>query len=478
MLIKNIFSMLYVFSFLIQAPVLLAQDEVFPITTSSEDAKSFFLEGRYKFENMQYPTAAALFEHAINADPDFALAYLYRSQSEGGFNVLWKNLRMAVTLIDKVTDAEKKLILYYKANFDGDAVSQKNYLDELLGLFPNSKRIQNLAGVYYYRSGHYQNAIEYFKEAIELDPEFAAPYNLLGYSYYYTEKFSDAENAFKKYISLIPNNPNPYDSYAEFLLRQGRFEESLVNYRKALEADPAFTSSMQGIAENYIFLKNYDKARQYYDMQYAYSPNINGKMDALFFKAVSFIHENKINDALNIIFQQRELAEKEGLLTDLIGTFNTAGFILTETGEAVKGLEELNKGLEIINGSNFPPEVKDGLLFENIMNRCHALTVQKKLDDAELLADEAEMITEKRGNPLELRFLYSRRARLNLAKENYEEAIKYYLLSDMNDPYHWFYIGFCYKALGQEDKAKEYFDRIKDTKTNSLGYAFVINRVE
>ena len=49
------------------------------------------------------------------------------------------------------------------------------------------------------------------------------------------EKYAEAEAAFKKYIELIPGDPNPYDSYAELLMKTGRFDESIAQYQKALE---------------------------------------------------------------------------------------------------------------------------------------------------------------------------------------------------------------------------------------------------
>ena len=67
-------------------------------------------------------------------------------------------------------------------------------------------------------------------------------------------KYPEAEQAFKKYIELIPDDPNPYDSYAELLMKTGRFEESIKNYEKALSVDPNFVASYVGIGNNYVFM--------------------------------------------------------------------------------------------------------------------------------------------------------------------------------------------------------------------------------
>ena len=79
-------------------------------------------------------------------------------------------------------------------------------------------------------------------------PDYSTAFNILGYAYRQNEAYSDAENAFKKYIELIPNDPNPYDSYAELLLKMGRFDEAITQYNKALAIDPNFVNSYFGIA--------------------------------------------------------------------------------------------------------------------------------------------------------------------------------------------------------------------------------------
>ena len=49
---------------------------------------------------------------------------------------------------------------------------------------------------------------------------------------------------FSGYIKLIPNDPNPYDSYAELLMKTGRFEESIAQYERALKQQATFMPSL------------------------------------------------------------------------------------------------------------------------------------------------------------------------------------------------------------------------------------------
>jgi tetratricopeptide (TPR) repeat protein len=222
-----------------------------PITTSNDEALQFYLDGRDLSEKVKGPQAAELYDKAIASDPDFAMAYLSRAFSGGGYDVYRKNFAKAVELIDKVSPGEKHLILYYQAGADNDDAKQTAELDTLLNMYPEDKRIQTLAGNYYRFEQNNEKALGHFNRAVELDPDYAFGYNLLGYMHIAMGNFEEAEAAFKKYISLTPDEANPYDSYAEFLLNQGRFEESLDQYKKALEVDPEFNFAYYGIGNSY-----------------------------------------------------------------------------------------------------------------------------------------------------------------------------------------------------------------------------------
>src|ERR1035437_1278892 len=115
---------------------LLAQSKEVPVTSSSKEALSLFLDGRAKSDDNEFVAAASLFDKAIQADPNFAMAYLYRAQSGGGYNIFRQNLDKAISLIGKVSEGEKLEIQYSQASADGNGQKQKEYLDQLLKAFP------------------------------------------------------------------------------------------------------------------------------------------------------------------------------------------------------------------------------------------------------------------------------------------------------------------------------------------------------
>ncbi|MDP2365867.1 MAG: tetratricopeptide repeat protein, partial [Ignavibacteria bacterium] len=322
------------------------------ITTSSDDALKSFLNGRDVFEKLKFPQAAELFDKAIALDKTFAMAYLYRASSGGGYEIARENMSKAVELLDKVSEGEKHLILYNKTLFDNDGVKQKQELDSLLNLFPDDKRVQVLAGAYYqYTIQDYPNALVHFKKAIEIDSNFAPTYNFLGYVYMSMENFTAAEEPLKKYIELNPKEANPYDSYAELLLTQGRYDESIKQYEKAFEIDPEFVTALVGIGNNYIFKKDYNKARDFYRQYYDKSFNINQKLGAMWWKAVSYIHEGNIVDAIKVFDERSKLAFENNFPTAGITGYRFSGWTLADNGNINEAEKYFNKASDYIKSS-------------------------------------------------------------------------------------------------------------------------------
>src|SRR5690242_17882304 len=218
------------------------------ITTSSEEARKEYLAGRDLQEKLRITDSIAHFDKAISLDPDFALAELNRANVSPTAKEFFDHLKKAVALADKASDGERMLIQANEAGANGDPTKQKEILEKLVAVYPNDERAHFNLGGYYFGQQDFTQAISHYKRATELAPDYSTAFNILGYAYRQNEAYSDAENAFKKYIELIPNDPNPYDSYAELLLKMGRFDEAITQYNKALSIEPTFLNSHFGIA--------------------------------------------------------------------------------------------------------------------------------------------------------------------------------------------------------------------------------------
>ena len=474
-LIKGLFVLLSA-SLIIPVNIMGQVKEV-PVTTSSKEAKSFFLDGREKMGNMEFVAAAPLFDKAIAADPDFALAYLYRSQSGGGLDLMRSNLEKAVALTGKISEGEKELILFAKAQTDGDGAKQKEALDWLLSSFPSDKLVQVLAGEYYYSINDFTASLEHFNKAVEIDKNFASAYNMIGYDQSALNNFPQAEKAFQTYISLVPDKGNPYDSYGELLLKEGKYDESIAQYKIAVDKDPVnFTASLSGIGNNYLFKGDYESARKYYQEHFDKSPNINGKLTALYSKATSYVYEGNIDNAVTAFEEYGSLAEKENRVPAVINSNITCAFILTQSGKAAEASNYFSKANDEIEKSNFPQADKANFRINSMMSNIYNLAALNEVDKAKAELDKFRQTVESRKNPYEVMQLNALTGFLAIQNGDYNNAIGDLAKADETSPLNWYYTAVAYDKKGDKYSAHKLYEKVAKCNIPSLDLALVRNK--
>ena len=319
-----------------------------PLTTTSEEARALY-ERAIKLQlELRATDAHAVFEQAVAKDPELALAHLglaNTAQTNKGF---FTELDKALALSGAVSEPEQLVLRAAEAGAKGDQAGQEAAYAKLVELAPSDPQAWNLRGNFQFGLQDYAAAIETYNKAISIDPAFTASYNQLGYAYRFVGKFDDAERTFKKYIELIPNDPNPYDSYAELLMKRGKFDESIASYEKALAVDPNFVASYVGIGNNHMFAGRGDKAREAFGKLTSVARTPGEQRQALFWTAVSYLHEAKWADALKALDQEQAIATKAGDLGQESQDHNFRGNILLESGKPDAALKEFQVQLDTI----------------------------------------------------------------------------------------------------------------------------------
>jgi tetratricopeptide (TPR) repeat protein len=281
------------------------------ITTKSTDARAEFLQGRDLSEKLLAQDSLQHFDKAIALDPDFATAELARANNSPTAKEFFEHLNKAVSLADKTSEGEKLFILANEAGANGDVVKQKAALDKLVAAYPNDERARFNLGNYYFGQQDFDLAIEQYKKATELAPNYSPAYNILGYAYRQQGDYVNAEKAFTKYIALIPNDPNPYDSYAELLLKMGRFDDSIAQYRKALAIDPHFVPSHFGISADLMYMGKPAQADEELQQMANQARNDGELRTALFGMAVVAADSGKFDQAAQQLDKEFAVAEKK-----------------------------------------------------------------------------------------------------------------------------------------------------------------------
>lgn len=444
-----------------------------PITTTSGEALELFLEGRENVEHIEYNTAAQLFDQAIEIDKDFALANLYRWRAGSTDNAM-KYLKKAVEQVENVSEGEKYLILSYDAQTKREGAIVKEYLDKLLELYPSDKRVQFILGNYYQNfESDNKTAIGYYNRAKKIDNNYAPVYNSSGYSNIYLGNYEEAEKDFREQIRLIPERPNPYDSYGELLLKMGKYDESIKQYKKAFETDETFNSAIKGMGDNYIFKGDYDTAREYYQKWYDTTESIGEKFAAFNQIAVTYVFEEKIEKALNIYKKYRSLADENDRIGNVITSYQTEGFILSNTGKTAEGLGRYQLALGIAKNAETPEPTKTNRIITAKFQECWALITDKNIEEALIKLNDLNQITNKRKMPDDKKWMDWLKGQIEYSKGNFKQAVNYFDKTWPNIVIVKYYSGEAYRKMGNNDKADELLDEINDWNEASLQYALV-----
>jgi tetratricopeptide (TPR) repeat protein len=431
-----------------------------PITTGSEEARVLYLQGRDKLENAELEKAAALFDRALQKDPKFALAYIFRSASGGGSTVALENRNKALALIGTVTPGEQLLIKYLAAQANQQTAQVKHCLDSLLVAFPMDKRVQMLEGLYYRSLGDLKTAVTYYEKAVSLDSTYAPPYNLLGYDNLSLGNPGVAEKAFKTYMRLLPTLPNPVDSYAEFLRLQGRYDESIAQYKKVLEIDPSFTSSISGIGDCYLCRGDGKQAREYYREYIGKTLQINSKLGGYYSLAATYVGEGNIPEALKALEERRELAIAQKQYGSAVNSLAYEGYLLSSFGKPQEGLKKYDEAIALAKTASMPERARENLLFWSNYWLAYAHAQAKSMQTAkECLAAFSKDI-ERRGNPGEPDALKGAQGYLAVMEGRYDDGIQL-LTSIPDDPSKLYALAFAYTKKGDKENAGRMIEKLR-----------------
>ena len=468
----NLFSLVFLF---LMAPVLAGNKAVdkIPVTTSSAEAKEEFLKGRDLFDKLRAQNSIQYFDNAIKKDKDFALAYYYNALASPTPQKIFDNIDKAVALANKVSEGEKLVILSAQAGTYGKPAKQKEYLTQLVKLYPNDERALTLLGTFYFGQQQYEDAVKELKKANKVAPDYSAPYNMLGYSLKSLGKYDDAEKAFQKYTKLIPDDPNPYDSYGELLMKSGKFEESITQYRKALSIDPNFVASRVGISNDYNYLGKYDEARSELQKLYDMARNEGEKRLALFSMAVSYADEGNNDMAAKQLEDEYNIGKQINDPAAMSADLNTLGNILFEAGKYDEALSNYTKSLQLIEESSLSDQVKENTRRFALYNESRVALMKDDLATAKAKSKEFGDKAMAANNIFQKWLYHELEGSIALKEKNYDKAEKEFKQSNMQNPYTYYRLALVYKGKNDKKDAKAQCEMaIKFNSLNNLNQSF------
>lgn len=251
-------------------------------STTVPVAYELYLQARgnlLRFDNTENLSAAIdLFNRAVKADPDYALAYAglgeaYVQKYKATKDVQWVKLarencshaaslddvlapvHVTLGLLDNETGKYEDALAEFKKVLDLDSANADAYRGRARAFMALGKSAEaestykkaiavksdywagyNALGGFYYRYGRYDDAIREFQKVIELTPKNATGYLNLGSTFFYMNRSKEAIAMFERALAIEPQY-SLYANLGTLYYHEERYKEAARMYEKALQLE-------------------------------------------------------------------------------------------------------------------------------------------------------------------------------------------------------------------------------------------------
>lgn len=228
-------------------------------TTASLEALRAYSAGLHVHSPMGSAAAVPFFKHAIEIDPEFAVAYaaLGRMYGDIGENTLSaESTTKAYELRDRTSENEKFFIsASYDLQVTGNLEKARQTCELWAQAYPRVMAPHGfLAGIIYPALGEYEKSVEEANIAIRIEPEFAIGYAVLASSYMALGRMAEAENTLQKAAESKLQNPFiPIERYSvAFLKGDSAAMQNEAAHAQGQAGVEDWISNAQGMASAYV----------------------------------------------------------------------------------------------------------------------------------------------------------------------------------------------------------------------------------
>jgi serine/threonine protein kinase/Tfp pilus assembly protein PilF len=164
-------------------------------TPSLEALKAYSLGYQAMVVKTNYAAAVPLFQHAVNLDPNFAMAYARMGTSYSNLNETVRaveSVRRAYELRERVSEREKLYISsHYESMVTGNLEAARKAYELSAQTYPRDTPLSNL-GLIYSKLGDYYKALAAYQEALRVNSETGYRYGKLVSGYLQLNRLDEA----------------------------------------------------------------------------------------------------------------------------------------------------------------------------------------------------------------------------------------------------------------------------------------------
>jgi DNA-binding winged helix-turn-helix (wHTH) protein/tetratricopeptide (TPR) repeat protein/TolB-like protein len=224
--------------------------------TSNLDALHAYEEGVDDDNRALDDEAAASFHHAVELDPQFAMAYFELAELLPDYRARHEALTRAAVLAERqgLPEQQKLLIQARQLVNDHRLEEAVETFRVIVRRFPKEIQPRFFLGSHLSTLGKVKEGTAVFEEAAKLDAfRESLIWNQLAYNYALQQDWSRALDAVDRYAALLPpGDPNPIDTRADVFSMGGNQANALAEYKRNLKAHPDFSYTREKIALVYL----------------------------------------------------------------------------------------------------------------------------------------------------------------------------------------------------------------------------------
>jgi tetratricopeptide (TPR) repeat protein len=446
-----------------------------PVSTSSAKARELFGRALTDYENLYLERANIGWRAAVQADPNFALAYVFIAYNSSDPAEAKAAQEKAKLLAAKASPGERLLIQWITSVKENNFIAGISAMNDMLEMFPKDKHLAFLAGNWMMGQNSYEQAQKTLQGALAIDKNYPPALNDLAYCYAQSSEYPKAFEVMERYVAVLPTLPNPQDSYAEILRMSGNFNAALEHYRAALKIDPWFDYSQLGLADTYALMGNQVQARAEYDKAIQNAYTAADRVAYALQTATTWVRENNFAEADKAFAAVAEKAHALGFDLTEVQAHRMMSLYQTDDAEALKHLASaetaLNHPTTSISQSDREDERARVLRYRAVRADHagnHELAAQA-LQQLEALAGSTRSAVVQSS-------YHGAAGTLLMSQQKIQEAIVH-LEEDEDNPYSLELLSRAYSITGAADKRHEIEVRLRASNAPTMEQALVVPAV-
>jgi serine/threonine protein kinase/Flp pilus assembly protein TadD len=399
-------------------------EQIGQITTSSPEALRYYTEGVQYGRLAEYSQAIVSYEEALRLDPEFAMAYEGMAgayNNLGYFTEAREYFEKAFEFSDRVSERELYFIQgeYYRTTETtfGKAIEA---LNNLLKLYPEDGDGNNRLGLIYKTIEEWDKAIERYEVCVQNKYDRFFYYVNLAEVYMAKGMYERAGEILELFLDQFPDVAWIHGDYAINYLCQRQYEFAHIEADKALDLDPTHYHALW--IKGHIFLAqgNFTAA----EVEYLKLLRLEEESARLYGRdslCSLYLSQGRLDDALVQATQGLQLAEQVNDNPWKMWLSCRLAYLYMKAGDYQEALRICNAALQAdVEGVRLDLQ-RRVMYFKGLVE-----VAMNAPADARRTADELRRQIERGLNRKEIRFYYHLTGMIELASNNFNQAIDFF----------------------------------------------------